>query len=80
MSPEVLNFLAKKKPSSVCLPFFMYLYNLFQNEFKEAIFYLQCHFIIFLYKFRSKITLLPERIFLHDQIHSKMMAFFHGER
>ena len=51
LSPQVLHFFAKTKLSSICLPFFFYLYTLFQNEFKETNFYLQCDFIIFLYNF-----------------------------
>ena len=47
LSPQVLHFLAKTKMSSI----FFYLYILFQNEFKETNFYLQCDFIIFQHNF-----------------------------
>ena len=63
LSPQVLYFLAKTKLLSVCLPFLkIYLYTLFQDEFEETNFYLQCDFIIFLYNFWSKITPLSEWI------------------
>ena len=81
LSPQVLHFLAKTKLSSVCRQFFFfYLYTLLQNEFKEINFYLQGDFIIVLIIFDKKSHHFSSESFLHDQIRSKMSAFFDGER